>query len=257
MSIAEVGDLDGDGRAEVASVCWTTGNHSPIVTVFGSDGTLRGSWSGRVRLFDPARYRLDVPLLVNLAGGRRGVGLAADLGKPGVTREMSFVVLDASAKVVQKHPIAVDDSHDVLTRHVSVNLDHDGRDEQLLVGDGRLRASRDGLEKVIWERALADLGSAPGSGVEILGSQPSESAALVVLWTGRELLYLDGATGRTLWRTEGPTVPDSMFVEPGFLTVAPTAGPPRGLFVARDKRSQHLVTTTCRPARRVGARATP
>lgn len=249
LAYTEIADLDADGRSEIVFVCWDDGLMRGRVAVFERDGRLRWSWEDRLRLFDQESFGKDAPLLVDLAGGCNGVGVVVESGEPGPTAETSFVVLDGAGKVVQRHPIALEGYHSALTRHLAVDLDDDGRDEQLLVASGRLRASRNGLETRLWERTLEDLGAEPASGIDLLGSTPGTPTTLVVVWTGRELRYLDGSTGRDLWRCSGPRLPPSFDVRPGFLAVSPAAGPPRGLFHVHDKSNYVNVFTVCRLAR--------
>jgi hypothetical protein len=150
----------------------------------------------------------------------------------------------------------------LIGRMWSIDLDGDGQDE--LVGivrmdlldvpfgagaknriEYRVRASRGGVEQVLWEWP------ALGEPVEILGVQPGRNGqpATVIVRAGRTVYGLIGPTGRPCWRCEDP-LPGTAHPQSTDLFLLDSKDPrgwPRVGFYS-FARSGEVTGTVCRPA---------
>jgi len=178
----QVGDLDGDGRAEVVLIDEPSQKDQAafeLAVLDGRDGSTRWTWRGSdldQRNLQPPPLRLvdfqgkgqrEVCLNVGLANGRRRV-----------------VILDAKGRELVRRELGPGGSSTL----ESADLDGDGREELLLQYDGKLRACRDDFGE-LWSWPSRELIR------EILPARGGQSATVVI----NPMVGLDGATGRPRW----------------------------------------------------------
>jgi tRNA A-37 threonylcarbamoyl transferase component Bud32 len=211
-----VGDLDGDGRAEVV-----VREQAPAVSeaaieltaLDGRDGATRWAWHGGT-VPDPSGKTVPVYLADIDGTGRREVRF--DFGTADGRRVM---VLDA-----QGHERA---GREPAGKRGAIaacaDLDGDGRDELLVQDDARLFACRDGLA-VFWSRPNRD----PVE--QVLPAHAGRPATVVLA----SMVALDGAKGHTLWKGRSGRA-----IETG-----PSAGRPRVLTVDQEATICTLVLPT-------------
>jgi outer membrane protein assembly factor BamB len=202
-----VGDLDGDGRAEVVVLDRLAGGETDrleLTALEGRDGSVRWAWRGGPDL----GYEVPSEVLLRLVdfdgGGRREVCLNVPLAS-GLRR---VVALDARGRERAHRELAPS----WWMTFESADVDGDGREELLFQYDGRLRAGRAGLTD-LWSwptyRMIHQLIPARGgrAGTIVLdamttttsqigfGSHGGRAGTVIV----NPMLGLDGATGQPRW----------------------------------------------------------
>jgi hypothetical protein len=140
--------------------------------------------------------------VADLAGdGRRAICLAVR------DRKSEAILLDADGQVIDRRDIYA-------TAIAAADMDGDGREELLLTGYDTLRATRGGLEQLVWEkphntraRQLEIQAAAKGQPATVAYAVGDASDTTIHLngvphiYLGGDAIYgLDGATGRTTWR---------------------------------------------------------
>jgi hypothetical protein len=196
LPLPVVGDLDGDGRPHVVVVDGgkaTDGKPGATYELMVLDGR-RGwpEWGSRWRTHSPLTgpWRAPDPILLSPKGdGRLHVGLQLPVHE-GIQHDNDWTAVlhdRAGARELRKAEPGVFRSHD---------LDGDGKDELLLVRDGKLTALQLASGGVLWEWPL------PAAGFELLDVQPAGQGqpAYVVVAAGETVLGLDGPTGKPAWR---------------------------------------------------------
>ncbi len=180
-SLFRVGDLDGDGRAEIVLLDEPAEKDRAALELSvldGRDGSTRWTWLGGDDL-DRRKPQAPGLRLVDFDGkGRRdvclNVGLAAGLRR--------VVVLDAQGRERGRRELGPTGS---ITLE-SADLDGDGREELLLQYDGKLRACRGDLKEV-WSWPVRE------SIREVLPARGGQPATVVM----HPMAGADSATGRT------------------------------------------------------------
>ena len=239
-----VGDLDGDGRAEVL-----VDNRVPdaipprpmLEALDGRDGQVLWTW--RPVYPDSHAISWSPPYLItDLDGdGRREIGLVLYGGD----KQSRILLLDARGREVVRRELP-EGNHWGWTLNAA-DLDGDGRDELLVIGK-RLLVLGPGL-KEIWSRPSLD----NPLGVRSLSASSGRPAAVIVSpWLG-----LAGTDGRPLWAGQSPTwgVPRLGLIDAGDSTRLPLwAELAPGATVCR---SALPVTPAGRPAPPVGLPVRP
>jgi hypothetical protein len=181
-STFRLGDLDGDGRAEVVVLDEPARKDEAafeLAVLDGRDGSTRWTW--RVEDVDRKNPRLPALRLVDFEGkGHRDVCLNVGLADGG----RRLAILDAQGRQRTRRELGPDASNAL----ESADLHGDGREELLLQYDGKLRACRGDLAED-WSRPTR------GPIREILPARGGQPAAVVI----NPMLALDGATGHPRW----------------------------------------------------------
>jgi hypothetical protein len=179
----EVGDLDGDGRAEVVVADRPTDAAKEpveISAVDGRDGSLRWTWRGGNE--SDRSHHGDIPFCLVAFEGDGPRTVCLNTGLPKNARRL--VLLDAQGR---------EKAGQVLGRKWWLTLGHgdldgDGREELLIQYDGKLRAVGGDLkERWSWPCAVSPHGILPAR---------AGLPATVVLHSN---IGLDGANGRPRW----------------------------------------------------------
>jgi outer membrane protein assembly factor BamB len=242
-----VGDLEGDGVPEVVVVLhhgYDAKQQSyacEVVVLDGRSGRRKWSWS-----WELGDFVILPPLLVDFEGnGHRSVCLGVG-GKN--ANQATTVVLDSDAHFRARVPLTVPtvrlDSLGPCWRYA--DLAGNGKEELLFATEGRLRASRAGGLAPLWEWTL------PGEPARIVDIQPAhgKADATVIVWAGRGVYGLAGATGRPRWHCDVPEPPPtsaSQGPNVRLLTTNDPQGLPRVLF-AWPNQAPYSWTTVCRQA---------
>ena len=233
-----VGDLNGDGRAEVVirDQVLDVAQADFVVTVLdGLDGSTRWTWKGGGFADSINKNPHDICLVdINGEGGREVcVNVRVSL------RQQRIVILDSAGKERGGRDLKVV-SDSTLTR---VDLSGDGGDELLFSEQGHLHAV---------DRNLKDVWSWPTreSVREIIPAQKGEPAVIVL----DSMIGLDGATGRPRWAGQrssteldryDPNLPPRLFSESVDSTVCRVAQSttPEGTFQAAEGSSFNKTTS--------------
>jgi outer membrane protein assembly factor BamB len=269
-----VADLDGDGVPEVV----VAGDEGPVqfggqqttrvVALNGRDGTPKWTWSGPTLkawfagFGGPSQgdaiihldFRRAPPRLLNRADGRfvcaavleaeeipapKGYPLRGPFQRP----RLVLALFDAAGHIRQRrvpvNPGKLVGRNFLFWTH---DLDGDGQDDVLFFADGKLMATRAGLEQVLWEWPL------PGPGTEVIDIRPAGAhhPATVVVTVGSIVYGIDGRTGRPRWRCEGP----------GRLAAVLPTGDPRdlpGILYYLNNQQNEVQATVCRLAQMTDA----
>ena len=182
-----VGDLDGDGRAEVVVADRPEPGAKETVEIIALDGragTPRWSWRGGNESDTARDPSFPIRLAAfNKTGGRT---VCVNIGMP--RNERRLVLLDATGRERGTRALG---ARWWITLE-ALDLDGDGCDELLFHYDGKLRAARENLDE-IWSR--------PYEGpVRDSYSRPDGGPATIVIDPN---IGLDGATGRPRWSGSG------------------------------------------------------
>lgn len=178
-----VGDLDGDGRAEVVVADQpASGAKEPveILALDGRDGALRWSWRGGNES-DPFRLP-DFPFRLAAFDGNGGRTVCVNIGRPANGR--ALMLLDSKG---HERASRTTDARWWTTLEAA-DLDGDGRDEILWNFDSTLRAGRGNLE-ALWSRPYE------GTVRNVLPACAGVSGTVVI----EPSIGLDGASGRPRW----------------------------------------------------------
>jgi outer membrane protein assembly factor BamB len=224
--VPAIGDLDGDGIPEIVIADDTAGaqDHNRVVVLNGKDGTRKWVWEGPAlpQYAISQGGRQPPPRIVRRKEGPCVV--AAVMSGARGERKRDLVLLNARGQEVQRRPLVETfvGNNGFFPVWVA-DLDGDGHDEVLFIAGGKLVATRDGVDRVLWEWPLAS----PTDVVHEI--QP----ATVVVAAGAKVFGLDGRCGKPRWRCESPGTFAAVLPVPG--------GLPRVLF-------RHNGTTLCRVA---------
>ncbi len=199
-----LGDLDGDGAAEVVVAQWRAVHagefRCDVIALEGATG--RPRWTAS---FAAETKRMLPPLVADLEGnGTRYVCMGLSEKLPERERGgFEVVVLDAAGRVSARVPIVAaegeipGESRGLWNAH---DLDGDGKEELLCGGARTLRAFRGGSAQDAWSWPL------PAGSGEIVAVAPArkERAAVLSVRSGDAVYGIDGATGVPCWRVEVP-----------------------------------------------------
>jgi outer membrane protein assembly factor BamB len=266
MPAPVVGDLG--SRGGPAMLFWNFDDH--VVALEGNSGRPLWTYPVRGSCYEARRYW---PVLLNL-DGHGPLAIATSVGD---FTQSQLILLNHQGRLRQR--VALSNHRNVIPngakpfqyydgalngRLWSLDLNGDGRDELVAVvrreylGLGfrtgvanrieyRVRASRGGVERVLWEWPV------PGESAEILAVQPGRNGhpATVIVRAGRTVYGLDGPTGRPCWRSEDPRPVrrqrSEQFPELLLLGSNDPRGWPRVVFYSHA-RSGQVTGTVCRPA---------
>jgi outer membrane protein assembly factor BamB len=165
----------------------------------GADGQEKWTWSGA----EGTEYVYAGPVLADLDGSGRPVVRVAFREKGRETAEI--LVLDLQGQ--PRQALRVHAQKDAPFRFWSHDLDGNGREELLLVSDGKVQAVGGNFDKPLWQWPL------PGPSGQIVAIRPASDGhrAVVVVLAGKDVysvdqnLYgLDGANGKPLWQRAVP-----------------------------------------------------
>ncbi len=185
-SPAVVGDLDGDGRAEVVAIDRRLDGPSPgvqLTALDGRDGSTRWAYRPRRRGQEPEPRLRDLCLASLEGNGQKEVCVTIDLADG----RYQALILDANGRERCRRDLPMGSS-----TLKTADLDGNGRDELLFAEGNRIFATRGDLGE-LWSRP------SPASGRETIRRiipAPSGRSATVVL---DSMIGLDGATGRIRW----------------------------------------------------------
>jgi outer membrane protein assembly factor BamB len=227
-----IGDLDGDGLPEIVIADDTVGaaDHNRVVVLNGKDGTKKWEWQGpALRQYAISQGgRQPPPRIVRRKEGVCVV--AAVMNGPKKEFQRDLVLLDARGQEVQRRPMVEPfvGNNGFFPVWVA-DLDGDGRDEVLFIADGKLLATRDGVDTVLWGWPLANKTDV----VHEIQTAGKDQPVTVVVDAGSRAYGLDGRCGKPRWRCDSPGVFAGLLPAPG--------GLPRVLF-------RHNGTTLCRVA---------
>jgi outer membrane protein assembly factor BamB len=192
-----VGDVDGDGAAEVVVTTFREQSFE-VVVLNGKDGQPKWSWRGDDGWLahSGSTWEHATPRWVHLAAGPALCVSIHDqklvVGGPGKS-SYQLVLLDAAGgQVLQRRDFG--NAANAADRFPcwSLDLDGNGRDEVVFIDGGKVHATHGGIERELWSWPLpGDLGS-------ILEVRPGT----VVVAAGSSVYGLDGATGVPRWRCE-------------------------------------------------------
>ena len=199
------GDLDGDGTPEVVVMDYvpdpTSTNDEAIaidsckvLVLDGNNGRLKWDWSWRdagVRSNPNDRPRL---LLADLDGnGKRSVCLSVISEEK--RSQSSLVILDAVGGIRAQRVIESEGQPRRVSL-VSHDLDGNGKEELLFFDGDTLLATREGLQRPLWEWRL------PGGRNQRVEIQEQ---ATVIVRSGDDIYGIDGLTGSVTWHYRGLT----------------------------------------------------
>jgi outer membrane protein assembly factor BamB len=257
-----VGDLDGAGVPAV--LFWDFKDR--VVALEGNSGRPLWTYAVQASLYEYAKHW---PVLLNRDGdGRRFVALSVGEGF-----KTELILLDHQGQVCQHGRLSNHQGQipagaepfqyfngQLSGRLWGIDLDGDGREEligivrmEFIAGqpgkenrtEYRVRASRGGVEDVLWEWPV------PGASAEILAVQPGRNGqpATVVVRAGRTVYGLAGPTGRPCWRCEDPRPATGRLHDPELLLLGSddTRGWPHVAFYTYS-RTDEVTGTVCRPA---------
>ncbi len=240
-----VGDLDGDGHAEVlvshSRYEENRGHQCEMVVLNGHDGKPKWShsWQGNPNLLPP--------LLVDFDGnGRRSVCV----GLHDNSTNDQMLIFDADGKERERWPLDVRVSS-IFQMWQHGDLDGDGREELLFVREGKLRASRGVKDEFLWSWDLPDQNarilelSRPNPAPRSDKGQP----ATLVVWAGSSVYGLSGSDGQVIWRCDGSVSPQFGASNPPTATLlagSDPTGPPRVVFQGPSYSNDW--STICRQA---------
>jgi hypothetical protein len=192
------------------------------VALDSRDGKPKWTWSGptlnawHMGLGGPGQgdavlgleFRRSAPRLLSLARGKfvcaavlEGEEVWAPQGVRGPGRyvrpQLVLALFDGAGKICQRRVPVKMVSRNFIFR--TQDLDGDGEDDVLFFDNGKLIATHNGLEQVLWEWPL------PGPGADLIEVRPAgkQHAATVVVNVGSVVYGIDGRTGRPRWRCEG------------------------------------------------------
>lgn len=220
-----VGDLDGDGAAEVI-VAVHQGSDSPqgyacdLMALDGRTGKVRWQWRWLASF-----PQMWPPLLIADRDGRQLV-CAGVRATNGSTR---IVVLDAGGALRHEQVLTDQATQDPLVQDAmawrAMDLDGGGGAELLFVNHGQLTAARGAQLDILWTWELPDAATR----VAESRSASAGRSAEVLVWSGKSVYGLSGGTGRPLWRGDAPCGPSWGMSDPPEMLVVPAAadhGPP-------------------------------
>jgi serine/threonine protein kinase/outer membrane protein assembly factor BamB len=235
-----LGDLDGNGTYTLLVLSTfqkvydggRAEHYARLTALEAATAKLKWSWQEPV---DPefnqnqngAEALRIAPLVVNQGGGRKAVCVWTIHWKNGG----QIMLLDAQGKGLVRLPVqfalnAVGRAYvrrlpdksdgpfpdknriilpacDRIFRVWNYDLDGDGKDELLFFANGKLRALRDDLQQVLWERPLGD------QDWELLDIDPAREGvpATIVVRSGNTISGLAGPSGQPLWGCVGSGTP--------------------------------------------------
>jgi len=208
---AVVGDVDGDGKPEVAVVSLADGSDGPGQATFvqlalleGDTGKQRWTWRARTDRWaneinnqkDRVKHRLR-PLLVRRADGKHWIALRT------WHNASEIHVLNDGGQLVSKisHKSTGNYAH---SRLWPIDADGDGGDELLMLAEeGLSLLSPDKLDQPLWRRTPQEF---PVSSIQAILPDPATPGRIVVLggYKDNSLRGLDPSNGRCVWHCVGP-----------------------------------------------------
>jgi outer membrane protein assembly factor BamB len=241
-----VGDLDGDGVAEVIVAVHQGfdadgGYACDLMAVDGRTGAVRWKWHWRAGF-----PQMWPPLLIADRDGRQLVCA----GLKDLNGRNRIVVMDDRGRLTHEFELDGGATRDALTQGSlgwrAVDLEGDGGAELLFINQGRLVASRGARLETMWTWEL------PDEATLVSESRPASAgrSAEILVWSGKSAYGLSGGTGRPLWRCDAPSGPRWGMSDPPELLVVNATGA-TGLPNVQlwwPDHSDHGWATVCRQA---------
>jgi len=232
-------DLDGDGRAEVL----LAEDRAPNVRLLALNGTdAKQKWLWESPPVDEFGFGFGMhktqPQAVRLANGVFVAAVVCDPAKAGEQAKLQLGLLDSRGTIQQRRdlvkPLQLNAGYLPFWVH---DVDGDGRDEILVVDDGKLTVTRGGVEDIAWQWPIPG-----GRGLILDFNAGKKSPGTLVVRSGSQAFGLAGDTGKLLWECQGAGKP--------IATLATQENDiPRILFEITPPNNSEAVTL-CRSARR-------
>jgi hypothetical protein len=197
--VVSVGDLDGDGKPEVIVHRPETGRPGTksceILVLEGRDGKAR--WSQRIAAKPRGDIADPIPILRSDAGGSR---ITVVTGGFGSIDRAEIVMLDSTGKECGRAPVAISRDAGNYVSNWNGSVRPLPQNRLLLIGSGKLRLLRDGLENTRWTWPIPG-----GNGVMVDVIPPREGKVeTIVVQAGRVVYGVDVGTGKAVWTCMGP-----------------------------------------------------
>lgn len=208
-----LGDVDDNGVPDVI-VVRHRGLHAnrgyvcDLVVLDGRDGRTLWTWSweaGFPTIWSPLFLRSNDPKLRRIA-----LGLTVLRPQPGIAAigSFGFIQLDVSGQLLAHQEIQLIDQTPSQGGMAwgALDLDRDGTDELIFPNEGFLCAGFRSGNQLLWRKPLP---TSEGGGCRVLF--PKNASAIpdhgLVLWTGRDVLRIEGGNGAIVWRGRAPGSP--------------------------------------------------
>lgn len=248
--VTAMGDLNGDGKKEVI-VELETGTDSPssqrceLWSLQGSSGRVQWIWQGPMKQANAADRSDLTPMFVRRNDGNRNVAVLT-ASQSDDSKHATLHVVDGQGQDVASAAIDVPDARGEYSSCVrAVDLDGDGSDELLWIGDGRLHVRDGDLLRAHWDWPL------PEHKGEILSVllAGNNFPAVIAIWSGRSVYGVETTTGRLRWHCDGPGAPARQLSPHVLGATRPQGLPWVSFHESHDPTNFANTSTVCRQAR--------